>query len=177
MFISTFVIALLTILLIVKNICFRCTPRNDGLKKRLKNPETPRNPRGVPPRENTGHTQGKPGKTGPSLKGIPMDPHCYIPYGGLWYAVCDISMGSPQTHLGPGPLGPWPTWALAPLGPTWALSHLGPGPLGPTWAHGICIRIRFCSILFDLFVLFDFCRFPVFSIWLFRLARFVRNRF
>ena len=43
--------------------------------------------------------------------------------------------------VGPGPLGPGPTWALGPLGP-WA--HLGPGPTwalgplgpGPTWAQG-----------------------------------------
>merc|ERR1739843_25225 len=37
-----------------------------------------------------------------------------------------------------GPLGPWPNWALAHLGPgplgpwpTWARAHLDPGPLGP----------------------------------------------
>ena len=40
----------------------------------------------------------------------------------------------PRAHLGPGPLGPGPTWAQGPLGPrpTWAQAHLGPGP---TWAQ------------------------------------------
>ena len=46
-----------------------------------------------------------------------------------------------QQKLGPGPLGPWPTWTLGPLGPwalldpgaIWALAHSGPGTcaLGP----------------------------------------------
>ena len=53
----------------------------------------------------------------------------------------------PGAHMGPGPCGPWPIWALA---------HMGLGPYGPwpIWAlamghgpYGLCPRILYLNLV------------------------------